>query len=276
VAEAHRSVPRSARIAEAFAGAILRSGGWVAPLVLFFSAGWLAWQAASGRGEDWGRVFGWFAGSAVLGVAGICLALPPALAGALLSRRIPMATFARIASAMPLSVPAFMILRRLGPMVSQAWGVPAQHPAWAVVALGWGLAMPLWIAFADALERQTVREWVDGALALGANPQRILWTLSLPAALPSMGAALMRAVARASGETMAVLLVSGNFSSSWGGADGASSVGVALALDLPEATGGGGLWTDLLRGAVLLSLWTMTLHGLALRLEPVDSEGASE
>lgn len=268
MAEARRRVPVSVRVADAAVALVLRSGGWIAPLLLLLSAGWLVAQALGGTGEDWGRVLRWLAGSVELGTAGIALAALPALAGALLSRRVPLGTFARIASSLPLSVPAFVLLRQVAPLFSQLIGVPAQHPAWAVLALAWGLSMPLWIAFADALDRKTARPWVDGALALGARPQRIVWTLALPAALPSMGASLLRGIARASGETMAVLLVSGNYATAWGGADGASSVGVALALDLPEAFGREGLRIDLLRGALLLSAWAMLLHGLALRLDP--------
>ena len=274
--DVHRRVPASARVVDAGVSLVLRGGGWVAPVLLLGSAGWLASRALQGDGEDGWRVLSWFAGSALLGTAGILLAFPVALAGALSARGIRFGGLARVVSALPLSVPAFAILRMVGPAASQAWGVPAQHPAWAVLALAWGLAVPLWISFSDALERQMSREWVDGALALGSRPHRILWNLALPVAIPSMGAALLRAVARASGETMAVLLVSGNYASGWGGADGASSVGVALALDLPEAAGRGGLWVDLLRGALLLSAWTMALCGLALWLEPSRAEGEAE
>jgi len=264
-----RRVPLSARVADLVAGAVLRLGGWLAPLVLALSAAWLAAQALKGSGtSDWGRVFGWVAGSMVLGTCGVLLALLPAFAGALLSRPARLGAFARSTAALPLSVPAFVILHQLAPAVSQTTGLPAQHPVWAVLALGWGMAMPLWLSFSDALERRTIPRWTEGALALGAHPRQILTSLTLPSARPGLGASLLRAVARASGETMAVLLVSGNFSSFLGGADGSATAGVALVLDLPEALPGGDLWRDLMRGALLLSLWAMALHAVAQRLDP--------
>lgn len=264
-----RRVPVSVRVADIVAGAILRVGGWLAPLVLASSATWLVAQALQGRGtSDWGRVFGWVAGSMVLGGCGVLLALGPAFAGALLSRPVRLGALARSTAALPLCVPAFVVLHQLAPVLSQATGVPAQHPVWAVLSLGWGMAMPLWLSFSDALERKSIPRWTEGALALGAHPRQILTSLSLPAARPGLVASLLRAVARASGETMAVLLVSGNFSSFLGGADGSATAGVALVLDLPEAIPGGDLWRDLMRGALLLSLWAMALHAIAQRLDP--------
>lgn len=264
-----RRVPLSVRLADLAAGAVLRVGGWLAPLVLALSAAWLAAQALRGHGtSDWGRVFGWVTGSMVLGTCGVALALLPAFAGALLSRPARLGTFARSTAALPLCVPAFVILHQFAPAVSQATGLPAQHPVWAALALGWGMAMPLWLSFSDALERKTIPRWTEGALALGAHPRQILTSLSIPSARPGLVASLLRAVARASGETMAVLLVSGNFASFLGGADGSATAGVALVLDLPEAIPGGDLWRDLMRGALLLALWAMALHALAQRLDP--------
>jgi ABC-type phosphate transport system permease subunit len=262
-------VPFSVRAADFVAGAVLRLGGWLAPLVLALSAVWLVVQALHGGGtSDWGRVFGWVAGSMVLGASGVLLALLPAFAGALLARPARLGALARSMAALPLSVPAFVLLHQMAPFFSQAAGIPAQHPIWAVLALGWGMAMPLWLSFSDALERKTIPRWTEGALALGAHPRQILTSLSLPSARSGLAASLLRAVARASGETIVVLLVSGNFSSFLGGADGSATAGVALVLDLPEAVPGGDLWRDLMRGALFLSLWAMVLHALAQRLDP--------
>ena len=195
------------------------------------------------------------------------LALAPALAGAVLARGVRLGSWLRATSALPFSVPAFVLLHMILPWASQAWNIPAQHPVWAVVALGWGMALPLWLSLSDALERDGTGGWMDAAHALGSRGRQILFLLSLPAARLGMVAAFLRAMARASGETMAILLVSGDYSSAWGGADGAASVGAALVMDLPEAVAGGGLWRDLMRAALLLSLWAVALHGIAHRLE---------
>jgi len=266
-----RSVPFSVRASDFVAGAVLRSGGWIAPLVLASSAAWLATQAlGQGKAGGWGLVLGWVAGSAALGGAGVLLATGPALAVALLSRHIRAGSVVRSTAALPLVVPAFVLLHLVAPWVSESTGLPSGNPGWAVLALAWGMGMPLWLSFSDALDRKTIPAWTEGALALGAHPRQILTNLSLPAARPGLLAALLRAVARASGETMAVLLVSGGFSSSVG----SPTAGVALVRDLPTAVPDGNLWCDLMRGALLLSLWAMALHAVAQHLDPrwVDTE----
>jgi ABC-type phosphate transport system permease subunit len=272
-----RRVPVSARAADWIAGAVLGSAGLAAPMVLAFSAVWLSVQACRATDVgDWSRVVGWLAGSAVLGGCGVFCALGPALAGAVLARGVRLGSWLRATSAVPLSVPAFVLLQMVSPWASQALGVPAQHPVWAVVALGWGMALPLWLSLSDVLERDGTGGWMDAAHALGSRTRQILFRLSLPAARSGMVAAFLRAVARASGETMAILLVSGDYSSAWGGADGAATVGAALVMDLPEAAAGGGVWRDLMRAALLLSLWAVALHGLAHRLEARRLAEASE
>jgi ABC-type phosphate transport system permease subunit len=269
-----RRVLASARAAEAISSALLGSAGLAAPLVLAFSAAWLSFQACRpGDDGDWRRVAAWVAGSASLGGCGALLALVPALSGAVVARGARLGSWLRATSALPLSIPAFVLLHLAAPAASQAWGVPAQHPLWAVLALGWGMALPLWLSLTDALERDGTGGWMDAAFALGSRPRQILFLLSVPASRSGMVAAFLRAVARASGETMAILLVSGDYSSAWGGADGAASVGAALVMDLPEAVAGGGLWRDLMRAALLLSLWAVALHAVAHRL---DSRRAAE
>ncbi|HXP89890.1 MAG TPA: ABC transporter permease subunit [Fibrobacteria bacterium] len=266
-----RSVPFSVRTADFVASAVLRSGGWVAPLVLASSAAWLVAQAlGNGKPGGWNRVLGWVAGSAALGTSGVLLAAGPAIAVALLSRHIRASSIIRSTAALPLVVPAFVLLHLAAPWIAQTTGLPVRNPAWAVLALAWGMGMPLWLSFSDALDRKTFQSWTEGALALGAHPAQILTNLSLPAARPGLLAALLRAVARASGETMAVLLVSGGFSPT----GGSPTAGVALVRDLPEAIPHGDLWCDLMRGALLLSLWAMALHAIAQRLDPrwIDTE----
>jgi len=256
-----RSVPASVRATDLVASAVLRSGGWIAPLVLASSAAWLVAQTlGNGKPGGWSRVLGWVAGSAALGTTGVLLATGPALAVALLSRHIRASSLIRSTAALPLAVPAFVLLHLVAPWISETTGLPARNPAWAVLALAWGMGMPLWLAFSDALDRKTIQSWTEGALALGAHPGQILTNLSLPAARPGLLAALLRAVARASGD----------FSST----GGSPTAGVALVRDLPNALHGGELWCDLMRGALLLGLWAMALHAIAQRLDPrwIDTE----
>ncbi len=255
------------------AGAVLGVGGSFAPFALVAAIVWLFLQAdLFGSGGDWGRVFGWLRGSVTLGAGALAIAAPLSIAGALLSRgqrfeRLHLGVVASI----PLAVPAFLLLHSIAPWASQRWGVPAQHPLWAVVALAVGMVAPLWNILSDALQRND--ELAAAAFALGATPTQVMRTLVLPASLPGLAAALLRGWSRAMGETMAVLLVSGNYQSAWGGAGGAATVGAALVLDLPEAGSGSGLWIDLMRGGFLLSVLTVSGYAVSDGIERAIRSG---
>lgn len=56
---------------------------------------------------------------------------------------------------------------------------------------------------------QVSRDWQEASQALGATPDQTLWRLILPAAAPKIRSAVVVAVARALGETIAVQMVVG-------------------------------------------------------------------
>lgn len=268
-----RRVPDSVRKADRIAGAVLGIGGSFGPFALGAAIVWLLVQADPfGSAGDWAKVVGWLRGSISLGIAALVCAAPFSVAGALLSdggRRD--AAYLRTVSSVPLAVPAFLLLHWIAPWASQAWGVPAQHPVWAIAALAAGMVAPLWVFLDDALHRDD--DLASAAYALGATRSQVVRTLVLPASLPGLAAALLRGLSRAMGETMVVLLVSGNFVGAWGGASGAATMGVALVLDLPEAMAGSPQWVDLMRGGFLLSLCAVALYAVSDRIEPSRSAG---
>jgi phosphate transport system permease protein len=262
-----RRVPRSVRIADRLAGLVLGIGGSFAPFALAAAMLWLFWQADLLHPlADWSRVGGWLRGSVSLGLVALAGASPFAVTGALLGRGSDLVRLhLRMVAAVPLAVPAFLLLHWTAPWVSQRFGLPVQHPGWACIALAVGMVPPLWLILSDALERGGGIS--AAAYALGATPSQVMRTLILPASAPGLVAALLRGFSRAMGETMAVLLVSGNYASAWGGAGGAATVGAALVLDLPEAIPGGALWIDLMRGGLLLTVLTVSVYAVSDRVE---------
>jgi phosphate transport system permease protein len=71
------------------------------------------------------------------------------------------------------------------------------------------MIVPIIVAIVvDALEA-VPRAWTEGALALGANRWRAIWTISVRAARPAIVAAAVLALARALGEAIMLAMVSG-------------------------------------------------------------------
>jgi phosphate transport system permease protein len=79
----------------------------------------------------------------------------------------------------------------------------------AGIALGLAV-IPLVFTVAEDAMTSVPRPLRDAALALGANPWQVSMTVVLPAAIPGIGAGIVLGFGRAIGETMIVLMASGN------------------------------------------------------------------
>lgn len=119
---------------------------------------------------------------------------------------------------------------------------------------------------ADALQAAWDRH-VDATIALGASRWQALSTLLLPAASPGLIAAALLAFGRCAGETMVLLMASGNTPiASADPRDGLRSLSAELALSLPGAERGGALWQTLLFATLILFVLSFACNLAAGRL----------
>lgn len=79
----------------------------------------------------------------------------------------------------------------------------------AGLALGLGIIPTVFTVAEDAL-RAVPKSFREASLGLGATPWQTAWHVTLPAASAGVGAAVLLGLARAVGETMIVLMASGN------------------------------------------------------------------
>jgi len=137
-----------------------------------------------------------------------------------------------------------------------------------LVALALGVAaVPLICTVgADVLQRAWDRH-IDAAVALGASRWQALRSLVLPAAASGLTAAALLALGRCAGETMIVLMASGNTAiASADPRDGLRSLSAELALSLPGAERGGALWRTLLIATLVLFVLSFACNLAAARL----------
>jgi phosphate transport system permease protein len=109
------------------------------------------------------------------------------------------------------------------------------------------------------------RSMIEGALALGARTHQIALRVTMPAALPGIAAALVLGLGRAVGETMVVLMASGNASViellDW--STSVRTVTATIAAELGEVPRGDPHWRMLfLLGAILFAI-TFALNAVA-------------
>jgi phosphate transport system permease protein len=72
------------------------------------------------------------------------------------------------------------------------------------------MSLPTIISISEDALYAVPKEYRDGALAIGATQWQTIWRVVLPAARSGIVIAVMLGIGRAIGETMAVMLVTGN------------------------------------------------------------------
>lgn len=109
----------------------------------------------------------------------------------------------------------------------------------AGIALGL-TAVPLIFSVAEDALTAVPRSYSQAALALGASRWQAACQIVLPAALPGVMAAVVLGFGRCIGETMVVLMVSGNAGQlSWSLFDSTRSITATIAAEMAEAVSGG-------------------------------------
>ena len=103
-----------------------------------------------------------------------------------------------------------------------------------------------------------------GALALGANSWQTLAWLVLPAAAPGILSALMIGFGRAVGETMIVLMATGNTPiMDMNLFEGMRTLAANLAIEIPESEVGSTHYRILFLASLVLLLFTFLLNSVA-------------
>jgi phosphate transport system permease protein len=125
----------------------------------------------------------------------------------------------------------------------------------AGVALGLGIIPTIFTVAEDAL-RSVPRAFREASLGLGASPWQTAWHVSLPAASAGVTAGCLLGLARAVGETMIVLMASGNAAiTSFTPFDSVRTLSATIAAELAEVVVGSPHYATLFfLGALLFSV----------------------
>jgi len=134
-----------------------------------------------------------------------------------------------------------------------------------VVGLAMGFAViPLIFAIAEDAFSNVPRALVSGSLALGANRWQTVTRVVLPSASAGIFSAVMIGFGRAVGETMIVLMATGNTPIlDWNPFNGFRTLSANIATEIPEAPYGGTLYRTLFLAALLLFVVTFSVNTAA-------------
>ncbi len=144
-------------------------------------------------------------------------------------------------------------------------GLPYDQRNAVVVGLAMGFAViPIIFAIAEDAFSNVPPNLVAGSLALGADRWQTVTRVVLPTASPGIFSAVMVGFGRAVGETMIVLMATGNTPiMSWNPFNGFRTLSANIAVEIPEAPHGGTLYRTLFLAALLLFLLTFVVNTAA-------------
>jgi phosphate transport system permease protein len=149
----------------------------------------------------------------------------------------------------------------------QAWLLDATGLAYdqrnaVVVGLAMGFAViPIIFSIAEDAFSNVPRNLTSGSLALGANRWQTVTRVVLPTASPGIFSAIMIGFGRAIGETMIVLMATGNTPiTDWNPFNGFRTLSANIAVEIPEAPHGATLYRTLFLAALLLFAFTFAIN----------------
>ena len=118
--------------------------------------------------------------------------------------------FIEVLAGIPSVVLGFLGMLVVSPLIREHLGAPTGLTALSgSVMLGY-MALPTIISVAEDALDAVPKSYRDAALAMGATHWQTIWRVTVPAARSGIITAMMLGVGRAIGETMAVMMVTGN------------------------------------------------------------------
>lgn len=156
-------------------------------------------------------------GTLWVSLGAILLALPLGLATAIYMSDIAnirirniMKPLIELLAGIPSVVYGFFGLVVIVPFIQQLFDLPVGETALAgSIVLGM-MALPTIITISEDAMRNTPRAMKEASLALGASKWQTIYKVVVPYSLPGITAGAILGIGRAIGETMAVLMVTGN------------------------------------------------------------------
>lgn len=138
-------------------------------------------------------------------------------------------------AAIPSVVIGFLGIVIIGPFIADLFGLPNGLNALNGSILLAIMALPTIITISEDAIHAVPKSHREASLALGANQWQTLFQVTIPAATPGLIAAVMLGLGRALGETMTVLMATGNTSTlPHGFLDSIRTITATIAIEMGE------------------------------------------
>jgi len=167
--------------------------------------------------EDYFGLLPLVLGSLVVTIGAGAVSLPLGLATAVFIAEIAprwareiLKPFVEVLAGIPSVVLGFIGMLVIAPVVRQVTQAPTGLTALTGSVLLALMALPTIVSVAEDALDAVPKSYRDGALALGVTRWQMIWRVVVPAARSGILTAMMLGIGRAIGETMTVMMVTGN------------------------------------------------------------------
>ncbi len=179
-----------------------------------------------------------------------------------------------VLAGIPSIVLGFLGWIALAPLI-QRLGAPTGLTAFTGALILAYMSLPTIISIAEDALYAVPKEYRDGALAIGATQWQTIWRVVVPSARSGLLIAVMLGIGRAIGETMAVMMVTGNAAnipalrSNWF-LQPVRTMTATIAAEMGEVAQGSLHYSVLFAIGIVLFLITFAISSLASRFVGVD------
>ena len=156
-------------------------------------------------------------GSMLVTVTAIAIALPLGVATAVFVREVApgwareiLKPMIEVLAGIPSVVLGFFGMTIVAPLVRETLGAPTGLTAFTGALILAYMSLPTIISMAEDALDAVPKSYRDAGLAMGATQWQTIWRVVVPAARSGIVTAVMLGTGRAIGETMAVMMVTGN------------------------------------------------------------------
>jgi phosphate transport system permease protein len=167
--------------------------------------------------EDYFGLLPLISGSLIVTIGATAIAVPFGIGGAIYISEIAprsvrefLKPLVEVLGGLPSVVLGFLGMIILAPFLRELLNLPTGLTALAGAILLGGIAIPTVVSVSEDALDAVPKSYRDAALALGATEWQTIWRVTLPAARSGVLTAVMLGVGRAIGETMTVMMVTGN------------------------------------------------------------------
>jgi phosphate transport system permease protein len=167
--------------------------------------------------EEYYGILPLIGGSIIVTIGATIIAVPLGLGSAVFISEVAprwareiLKPMVELLAGLPSVVLGFIGIVSLSPLVREYLNLPTGLSALTGSMLLGAIAVPTIVSVAEDALDSVPREYRNAALALGATEWQTIWTVTLPAARSGVLTAVMLGIARTIGETMTVMMVTGN------------------------------------------------------------------